>query len=198
MSKLSTKDVKALITTWFATPEARTFWECAYGENHFYRSFDEWKKHYVDDPSYLGLTAKQFEAMMTREDFSRHLVACATNGNMWNRGEKMKVGAENGWQCYFEYECKWTPEPINESSRFNKNRNVYITDVVGSTFKADDLGWSDEVLVKELCAAGTKELDRCIERIFYPKVGHIANNYRLHVVTDPTDTRVVGWSLNVD
>ncbi len=92
------------------------------------------------------------------------------NGSKWSRVEKKKLKDEVG--DYFilknNSELEFNPDVSHEC---------------------------DLSLAKELL--DTKELEKCFIRTFIPK-NEFQDYFRMEIVTDPTDSKIVSWNLIID
>lgn len=91
------------------------------------------------------------------------------HGKNWARNEKHKAGP-NGWLEYFS-EVDEFPIDVCGDHDANLLRKGF-----------EDKKWGE----------------RCVYREFLPRNDHLADNYRLEVITTPEDDAVVGWWITVD
>lgn len=186
MTKLSTPQLRDLISGWLSKPEIRS----------------ELKHHSDVDPSRtvkgwggrpdmtsLEYTVDLFGAPKgcTAVQLEEHIWKLWCDGTQWKRQEKRQLKDEWDYKLTTtEYTGEWKPGlPGNQQ----EHRIVPYFDV-------DMLGDFDEGLVAKY-ANDPKQAAKCIFRCFIPG-NQLADNYRLEVLTTPEDDAVIGWTVIVD
>ncbi len=109
----------------------------------------------------------------TAEEIANHKLKLFVDGNKWARGEKGRIKEE-------VYEYSWFHIEGNDFKFYPDHDHLYEY---------------DEQLAKDL--HNNKILVKCWHRVFYPK-NDLADNYRLEVLTDPDDEKVVVWQVITD
>ena len=173
MLKLSTSQLKAMITNWLSTEESKA--EIAH----------LWK---ITAENAAAEAAKYgFKQVKTVEELSDALFNAWRTGKNWKRQEKSLL--KNSEYCdissFVEEVIDWEhpsyPKPVLSK------RPAFPTDVLGQH--------SDELVQRYF--NDQKLAERCIHRLFVPH-DIFADNYRLEVITTHDDIEVVGWWVTVD
>ena len=164
--KLTTADIKKLISTWLSQPGiAEQFHTDAIGLTENVQEHIDRYAGYFNLPP--GTTAKEL---------GEHQAKLFADGNQWARNSKRRMGND-------VYEFGWFSISETDPEHFK-----FYPD-------HDDMFGYDEALAKELHKAG--KLKKCWHREFNPK-NDLADNYRLEVLTDPDDTKIVVWQIITD
>jgi hypothetical protein len=194
--KLGTSELKNLITKWLETAEGAPTREDLSHYVEYDTFVHDWTARTAREMTPEELAEERDEvakswglASWTTDEALRDRVwDLWRDGKNWKRVAKHKVGSD--WIEYFadiDYDkCTasdpWPPAP--EKCKMGE-------------FPIDVCGEHDDVLTKR---AFEEPLwgQSCIYREFVSSNDHIADNYRLEVITTPDDDAVVGWWITVD
>ena len=195
--KLSTEALKKLITKWLGEAEGAPTRE----DLEHYAEYNH--KIYVSrEAGYRERTPEELAQLREEVAKSWNLSKWTSDeelldrifdewrkGENWKRSEKRKVGQEN-WIEYFgspDYDKLGRDDPW--PPRLDQCKLA--------EFPIDVCGEHDADLHRK-GFEDPKWGARCIYRMFLPRNDHLADNYRLEVITTAEDDAVIGWWITVD
>jgi hypothetical protein len=188
-NKLSTKEIKKLMCTWMAKLDKRRL-------EHYATPYAPTQEQQDELATDFG-----FRKGATSDELLDHIYKIWCDGEQWTRDEKKKLGA--GW-------IEWLATADYDDPAYQVKRKEWIDggrqgdrpdEPWGSVvdFNIDVIGGQDDALLAKYSGAANEHLARkCFYRLFTHKNDHIANNFRLEVVTTPEDDAVIGWCVTVD
>lgn len=174
MAKLSTGQLKALITGWLSTEESKEE-----VKSLLWRVTEE---NAANEAAVLG-----FKGIQTSQGLADAMFDTWKDGNNWKRHEKASLKSSQSYDAsvFVEEIHDWKHEGYPKPTIGRK-----------PTFPLDVLGWHDEALVKRYFD-DVELAKKCTYRLFGPH-DIFADNYRLEVITSHDDSEVVGWWVTVD